>query len=75
MRARREDWEPAPSAGVFPLQLPGESAAPRLSASEVPMAVGIDGGGGDRKKPLHAELNLVLLTPVWTQLVRLKMRW
>lgn len=23
------------------------------------MAVVIDGGGGDRKKPLHAELNLV----------------
>jgi biopolymer transport protein ExbD len=49
------------------------------------MAVSIDGGGGDRKKPLHAELNLVpyidlltcmvaflLITAVWTQLARLK---
>jgi biopolymer transport protein ExbD len=48
------------------------------------MAVSIDGGGGDRKKPLHAELNLVpyidlltcmvaflLITAVWTQLARL----
>ena len=44
------------------------------------MAVVIDGGGGDRKKPLHAELNLVPyidlltawcgspVTAVWTQL-------
>ena len=52
------------------------------------MAVVIDGGGGDRKKPLHAELNLVpyidlltcmvaflLITAVWTQLARLKVRW
>jgi biopolymer transport protein ExbD len=49
------------------------------------MAVTIDGGGGDRKKPLNAELNLVpyidlltcmvaflLITAVWTQLARLK---
>ena len=49
------------------------------------MAVSIDGGGGDRKKPLNAELNLVpyidlltcmvaflLITAVWTQLARLK---
>jgi biopolymer transport protein TolR len=49
------------------------------------MAVSIDGGGGDRKKPLTAELNLVpyidlltcmvaflLITAVWTQLARLK---
>jgi len=49
------------------------------------MAVSIDGGSGDRKKPLHAELNLVpyidlltcmvaflLITAVWTQLARLK---
>ena len=49
------------------------------------MAVSIDGGGGDRKKPLHAELNLVpyidlltcmvaflLITAVWTQLARLR---
>jgi biopolymer transport protein ExbD len=48
------------------------------------MAVSIDGGGGDRKKPLNAELNLVpyidlltcmvaflLITAVWTQLARL----
>ena len=47
------------------------------------MAVSIDGGGGDRKKPLTAELNLVpyidlltcmvaflLITAVWTQLAR-----
>jgi biopolymer transport protein TolR len=52
---------------------------------EVPMAVSIDGGGGDRKKPLTAELNLVpyidlltcmvaflLITAVWTQLAQLK---
>ena len=51
------------------------------------MAVVIDGGGGDRKKPLHAELNLVpyidlltcmvaflLITAVWTQLARLKVQ-
>ena len=49
------------------------------------MAVSIDGGGGNRKKPLNAELNLVpyidlltcmvaflLITAVWTQLARLK---
>ena len=49
------------------------------------MAVSIDGGSGGRKKPLHAELNLVpyidlltcmvaflLITAVWTQLARLK---
>jgi biopolymer transport protein ExbD len=49
------------------------------------MAVIIDGGGGDRKKPLHADLNLVpyidlltcmvaflLITAVWTQLARLQ---
>ena len=49
------------------------------------MAVVIDGGGGDRKKPLHAELNLVpyidlltcmvaflLITAVWSQLARLE---
>jgi len=49
------------------------------------MAVSIDGGGGDRKKPLHAELNLVpyidlltcmvsflLITAVWSQLARLE---
>jgi biopolymer transport protein TolR len=49
------------------------------------MAVSIDGGRGDRKKPLNAELNLVpyidlltcmvaflLITAVWTQLARLK---
>ena len=48
------------------------------------MAVSIDGGGGDRKKPLTAELNLVpyidlltcmvaflLITAVWTQLASL----
>jgi biopolymer transport protein TolR len=48
------------------------------------MAVSIDGGRGDRKKPLNAELNLVpyidlltcmvaflLITAVWTQLARL----
>ena len=51
------------------------------------MAVIIDGGGGDRKKPLHAELNLVpyidlltcmvaflLITAVWTQLARLEVQ-
>jgi biopolymer transport protein ExbD len=51
------------------------------------MAIVIDGGGGDRKKPLHAELNLVpyidlltcmvaflLITAVWTQLARLKVQ-
>ena len=51
------------------------------------MAVVIDGGSGDRKKPLHAELNLVpyidlltcmvaflLITAVWTQLARLKVQ-
>ena len=51
------------------------------------MAVIIDGGGGDRKKPLHAELNLVpyidlltcmvaflLITAVWTQLPRLEVQ-
>jgi biopolymer transport protein ExbD len=49
------------------------------------MAVSMDGGGGDRKKPLNAELNLVpyidlltcmvaflLITAVWTQLARLQ---
>ena len=49
------------------------------------MTVVIDGGGGDRKKPLHAELNLVpyidlltcmvaflLITAVWSQLARLE---
>ena len=49
------------------------------------MAVSIDGGRGDRKQPLTAELNLVpyidlltcmvaflLITAVWTQLARLK---
>jgi biopolymer transport protein TolR len=49
------------------------------------MAVSIDGGGGNRKKPLDADLNLVpyidlltcmvaflLITAVWTQLARLK---
>jgi len=49
------------------------------------MAVSIDGGGGNRKKPLNAELNLVpyidlltcmvaflLITAVWTQLARLR---
>jgi biopolymer transport protein TolR len=49
------------------------------------MAVSIDGGGGDRKKSVNAELNLVpyidlltcmvaflLITAVWTQLARLK---
>ena len=49
------------------------------------MAVSIDGGGGDRKKPLTADLNLVpyidlltcmiaflLITAVWTQLAQLK---
>src|SRR5512147_1722217 len=49
------------------------------------MAVSIDGGGGDRKKPLNADLNLVpyidlltcmvaflLITAVWTQLAQLK---
>ena len=48
------------------------------------MAVSIDGGGGGRKKPLNAELNLVpyidlltcmvaflLITAVWSQLARL----
>jgi biopolymer transport protein ExbD len=53
--------------------------------SEVPMAVSIDGGRGDRRKSLNAELNLVpyidlltcmvaflLATAVWTQLARLK---
>src|SRR5262245_14519764 len=49
------------------------------------MAVSIDGRGGDRKKPLNAELNLVpyidlltcmvaflLITAVWSQLARLQ---
>jgi biopolymer transport protein TolR len=49
------------------------------------MSVVIDGRGGDRQKPLQAELNLVpyidlltcmvaflLITAVWTQLARLK---
>lgn len=49
------------------------------------MAVSIDGGGGDRKKRVNADLNLVpyidlltcmvaflLITAVWTQLARLK---
>ena len=49
------------------------------------MAVSIDGGGGDRKKPLNAELNLVpyidlltcmvaflLITAVWTQMAQLR---
>jgi biopolymer transport protein ExbD len=53
--------------------------------SEVLMAVSIDGGRGDRRKSLNAELNLVpyidlltcmvaflLATAVWTQLARLK---
>src|SRR5512133_58559 len=52
--------------------------------SDVPMAVSIDGGRGDRNRPLSAELNLVpyidlltcmvaflLITAVWTQLARL----
>lgn len=51
------------------------------------MAVVVDGGGGDRKKPLSAELNLVpyidlltcmvaflLITAVWTQLARLQVQ-
>ena len=51
------------------------------------MSVAIDGGSGDRKKPLHAELNLVpyidlltcmvaflLITAVWTQLAKLKVQ-
>lgn len=51
------------------------------------MAIVVDGGGGDRKKPLHADLNLVpyidlltcmvaflLITAVWTQLARLEVR-
>lgn len=51
------------------------------------MAIVVDGGGGDRKKPLHAELNLVpyidlltcmlaflLITAVWTQLARLEVQ-
>jgi biopolymer transport protein ExbD len=51
------------------------------------MAVVVDGGGGDRKKPLHADLNLVpyidlltcmvaflLITAVWTQLARLEVQ-
>ena len=51
------------------------------------MAVVVDGGGGDRKKPFHAELNLVpyidlltcmvaflLITAVWTQLARLEVQ-
>ena len=51
------------------------------------MAVVIDGGGGDRKRPLHAELNLVpyidlltcmvaflLITAVWTELAQLKVQ-
>jgi biopolymer transport protein TolR len=51
------------------------------------MAVVVDGGGGDRKKPLSAELNLVpyidlltcmvaflLITAVWTQLARLEVQ-
>ena len=51
------------------------------------MAVSIDGGGGDRKKPLNADLNLgpyidlltcmvafLLITAVWTQLARLEVR-
>jgi biopolymer transport protein ExbD len=49
------------------------------------MAVSIDGGGGDRRKPLSADLNLVpyidlltcmvaflLITAVWTQLATLQ---
>jgi biopolymer transport protein ExbD len=49
------------------------------------MAVSIDGGGGNRKKPLNAELNLVpyidlltcmvaflLITAVWTQLAQIQ---
>jgi biopolymer transport protein TolR len=51
------------------------------------MAVVVDGGAGDRKKPLSAELNLVpyidlltcmvaflLITAVWTQLARLEVQ-
>lgn len=51
------------------------------------MAIVVDGGGGDRKKPLSAELNLVpyidlltcmvaflLITAVWTQLARLEVQ-
>jgi biopolymer transport protein TolR len=51
------------------------------------MAVVVDGGGGNRKKPLSAELNLVpyidlltcmvaflLITAVWTQLARLEVQ-
>jgi biopolymer transport protein TolR len=51
------------------------------------MAIVVDGGGGDRKKPLHADLNLVpyidlltcmvaflLITAVWTQLARLEVQ-
>jgi biopolymer transport protein ExbD len=51
------------------------------------MAVVVDGGGGDRKKPLSADLNLVpyidlltcmvaflLITAVWTQLARLEVQ-
>jgi biopolymer transport protein TolR len=66
---------------------PREISGAASSTSEVPMAVVIDGGGGDRKKPLHAELNLVpyidlltcmvaflLITAVWTQLARLEVQ-
>ena len=51
------------------------------------MAVVVDGGGGDRRKPLSADLNLVpyidlltcmvaflLITAVWTQLARLEVQ-
>ena len=51
------------------------------------MAVSIDGGGGDRKKPLNADLNLVpyidlltcmvaflLITAVWSSLARLEVK-
>lgn len=51
------------------------------------MAIVVEGGGGDRKKPLHADLNLVpyidlltcmvaflLITAVWTQLARLEVQ-
>ena len=51
------------------------------------MAIVVDGGGGDRKKSLHADLNLVpyidlltcmvaflLITAVWTQLAQLEVQ-
>src|SRR5205814_8490430 len=67
-------------------EVPGDRGA-ASSTSEVPMAVVVDGGAGDRKKPLSAELNLVpyidlltcmvaflLITAVWTQLARLEVQ-